>query len=328
MVTSNDVTIWSGIHVVPYSELCSAPAYVSLQAYREVEQENIRLRAALERYGRHEHPNCHDLTLKEDGSFGPRNGCLCGFDAAKGESSAHETSAPRALAKGDEVTYTPLYDSKLPREGWKVEVLPKLTYVIKHPNGSVIAVDAAEIGAVEPTPEQPKLDAATAGRIIESNLALRVENERLRAPPEASILKAQARAPRRVEPSGLADERRLRRMLAFAYSGPGELYGDDGELQNSAELPIIDFNRDSVLEIERKITERGNRRLARQLQQEKASEPPMAMLPNVHHPGQGCSCRECLRRWPDKASAPGLTDPEKVREASLKRQQQLGKPGE
>jgi hypothetical protein len=50
-----------------------------------------RLRTALERYGRHEHPNCYDLTLKEDGSFGPRNGCLCGFDAAKGDSSAHET---------------------------------------------------------------------------------------------------------------------------------------------------------------------------------------------------------------------------------------------
>lgn len=61
-----------------------------------------------------------------------------------------ETTAPRALARGDEVTYTPLYGSKLPREGWKVEVLPKLTYVIKHPNGSLIAVDAAEITAVEP----------------------------------------------------------------------------------------------------------------------------------------------------------------------------------
>jgi hypothetical protein len=67
------------------------------------------------------------------------------------ESRPVETSAPRALAKGDEVTYTPLYDSKLPREGWKVEVLPKLTYVIKHPNGSLIAVDAAEITAVEPS---------------------------------------------------------------------------------------------------------------------------------------------------------------------------------
>lgn len=53
-----------------------------------------RLRAALERYGRHTHPNCHDLTLKADGSFGPRNGCLCGFDAVlSADSSAPETGA-------------------------------------------------------------------------------------------------------------------------------------------------------------------------------------------------------------------------------------------
>lgn|ERR1700749_4394114 len=45
-------------------------------------EEVERLEAALKRYGHHIHPNCHDLTLKADGSFGPRNGCLCGFDAA------------------------------------------------------------------------------------------------------------------------------------------------------------------------------------------------------------------------------------------------------
>jgi hypothetical protein len=33
----------------------------------------------------------------------------------------------------------------------------------------------------------------------------------------------------------------------------------------------------------------------------KASEAQMAMLPNDHHPGRGCSCRECLRQWPEKA---------------------------
>ena len=32
---------------------------------------------------------------------------------------------------------------------------------------------------------------------------------------------------------------------------------------------------------------------------EKASEPQMAMLPNDRHPGPGCSCRDCLRQWPD-----------------------------
>ena len=41
------------------------------------------MKTALERYGHHTHSNCHDLTLNADGSFGPRNGCLCGFDAAR-----------------------------------------------------------------------------------------------------------------------------------------------------------------------------------------------------------------------------------------------------
>lgn len=58
---------------------------------RRAADEIDRLRAALERYGRHEHPNCHDLTLKEDGSFGPRNGCLCGLDAVLSGRSAPET---------------------------------------------------------------------------------------------------------------------------------------------------------------------------------------------------------------------------------------------
>jgi len=28
-----------------------------------------------------------------------------------------------------------------------------------------------------------------------------------------------------------------------------------------------------------------------------AGVPAMAMLPNEHHPGQGCSCRDCLKRF-------------------------------
>lgn len=54
----------------------------------------------------------------------------------------------RAPGLGDEVTYTPTYGGTgLPREGWKVEVLPRPTYVIKHPSGTVIAVLAEEIRA-------------------------------------------------------------------------------------------------------------------------------------------------------------------------------------
>lgn len=49
-----------------------------------------RLREALLKYGHHLHPNCHDLTLNADGSFGERNGCLCGFDAIEDEDSPEE----------------------------------------------------------------------------------------------------------------------------------------------------------------------------------------------------------------------------------------------
>lgn len=49
-----------------------------------------RLREALLKYGHHLHPNCHDLTLNADGSFGERNGCLCGFEAIEDEDSPEE----------------------------------------------------------------------------------------------------------------------------------------------------------------------------------------------------------------------------------------------
>lgn len=39
-----------------------------------------------------------------------------------------------------------------------------------------------------------------------------------------------------------------------------------------------------------------------ELPPEKTSEPTMAMLPNKHHPGPGCSCRECFRNWPEKTN--------------------------
>lgn len=56
-----------------------------------------RLRAALAKYARHTHPNCHDLTLTPGGQIGPRNGCLCGLDVAlPGDESAPETRAHRS----------------------------------------------------------------------------------------------------------------------------------------------------------------------------------------------------------------------------------------
>lgn len=53
------------------------------------------------------------------------------------------------------------------------------------------------------------------------------------------------------------DEQKLRRMLAFAYSGAGTLYGDDGELNDCSTRPFIDYLRMSVDEIEQAIRQRG-----------------------------------------------------------------------
>jgi len=55
----------------------------------------------------------------------------------------------------------------------------------------------------------------------------------------------------------------LRQALAIAYSG-ASLYTDDGELQDGREGPSIDFKRDPVAEIERKMGERTARWLAGQ----------------------------------------------------------------
>lgn len=65
----------------------------------EADAEIARLRADLTHYGRHTHPNCYDLTLKEDGSFGPRNGCLCGLDAALSGDSSAAQEAPTQNAR-------------------------------------------------------------------------------------------------------------------------------------------------------------------------------------------------------------------------------------
>lgn len=66
-------------------------------------------------------------------------------------------------------------------------------------------------------------------------------------------------------PASLTHENRLlREMLAIRVAGVTGLYTDDGELQDSSELPMIDFKRDSAEEIRRKLTERGMRKLQAQ----------------------------------------------------------------
>ena len=49
----------------------------------------------------------------------------------------------------------------------------------------------------------------------------------------------------------------LREMLAMAYSGPSNLYMDDGELMDTTQRPFIDYRRDTVEEIYGSMTMRG-----------------------------------------------------------------------
>jgi hypothetical protein len=58
----------------------------------------------------------------------------------------HELGGGHQLAVGTEVTYSPTYASNLPRDGWKIDCLPpESVYVIRHPNGSVIAAAKGEL---------------------------------------------------------------------------------------------------------------------------------------------------------------------------------------
>jgi hypothetical protein len=59
----------------------------------------------------------------------------------------------------------------------------------------------------------------------------------------------------------LADETALRHGWAYSYSG-SNLYGDDGELQDNAAFPHIDWLRDSVQELHQKVAKRGAAKLA------------------------------------------------------------------
>lgn len=61
------------------------------------------------------------------------------------------------------------------------------------------------------------------------------------------------------EASRLAEENvKLRALLALIYSGPSNLYTDDGEVQDNTALPTIDFKRDTVEAIAFKIQQRRN----------------------------------------------------------------------
>ena len=61
------------------------------------------------------------------------------------------------------------------------------------------------------------------------------------------------------------ENHQLREMLAMCYAG-NVLYGDDGELQDNR-WPPIDFRRDTVREIDRKMIERLALKLQKEAQQ-------------------------------------------------------------
>jgi hypothetical protein len=75
---------------------------------------------------------------------------------------------------------------------------------------------------------------------------------------------------RQGETSGEEDATKLRRLLAFCYSSH-RLYLDDGEMQDNSVQPFIDWKRDSVDEIVRKIHERG---LAQIMRSVETTAPP------------------------------------------------------
>lgn len=70
---------------------------------------------------------------------------------------------------------------------------------------------------------------------------------------------------RQGETSGEEDATKLRRLLAFCYSSH-RLYLDDGEMQDNSVQPFIDWKRDSVDEIVRKIHERGLAQIMRSVE--------------------------------------------------------------
>lgn len=59
----------------------------------------------------------------------------------------------------------------------------------------------------------------------------------------------------------VTNENQLLRLLLAVQVAGTELYTDDGEMLDSTAAPIIDFKRDSVVDIRRKLRERGLKRM-------------------------------------------------------------------
>ena len=88
-------------------------------------------------------------------------------------------------------------------------------------------------------------------------------------------------------------EKRLRRLLAQAI---GITYGDDGEIQNAAERPWIDFKRDSPEVIEAKLMDRW---LARQRKNPVGENDVEAGSVTARPEGLGASSANEMTESPD-----------------------------
>lgn len=86
---------------------------------------------------------------------------------------------------------------------------------------------------------------------------------------KAGIRTALATRPQEAAPSD--NEKKLRRMLCVAYAG-SLAYMDDGEMQDSAQHPFIDFLRDSADEIQARFQQRGAKKLAAPFQDAEDAE--------------------------------------------------------
>ena len=78
----------------------------------------------------------------------------------------------------------------------------------------------------------------------------------------------------------LADNKKLRKMLAFAYSGPASLYGDDGELTDYQMPYPIDYYRDSVDKIEQQMNYRGLAKLSESQEAQRILDEFVAKMSN------------------------------------------------
>lgn len=87
---------------------------------------------------------------------------------------------------------------------------------------------------------------------------------------------ARAQADSVAAPAGERENLALRRMLCVAHAGAAA-YMDDGEAQDSRDLPVIDFLRDTPAEIQDKL----QRRMLKKLAAGAAPTPPTPTAPSV-----------------------------------------------